>query len=186
MSKLEYVSQLDFPNYLTNGGGYLRAYNYAKTKPKGWLEDAGGLACPVHGVDWIRFNVLPIDNSGEYFSPEVFISPENSISQHHKSFTAPIIRAVQFAEKIILAGAFVASKNEEDNTQDGLLFTIYLSNEYNMGDSQKALVGIDFWYYPQENCWVIQEHDGEFEIRGAKGQEIINLLVENYYYFSDL
>lgn len=80
----------------------------------------------------------------------------------------------------------MASKNEEDSTQDGLLFTIYLSNEYNMGDSQKALVGIDFWYYPQENCWVIQEHDGEFEIRGAKGQEIINLLVENYYYFSDL
>lgn len=180
MSELNYLSQLDFPKHLLGTESYSKARNYVQKLPNSdeWLEEAGGLACLEHRVDWIYFNLSLIGSSAEYFSPEVFISPSN------KKFISPFIRAVMFAEGIILAGASVVSREENDILQEPLLFTLHVSEKYNMGNRLRSKMALDFLYYPNESRWVIQEHDEEFKIRGEQNQEILDLVIENSLHFS--
>lgn len=175
MSEVCHLSRKDFSKHLLGVESYFKAYNYVKNLPsdEAWLEDAGDFARLDYRADWINFNLSPVGDSGEYFSPEVFVSPSQM------KIISPLVRAIQFVEGIIITGASVVLRNENGIGQDGLFATVYISEKYNAGNSLYAKSGLDLWYYPQESRWVIQTHDGEFEARGDENQEIIDLLIEN-------
>lgn len=175
MSETYRISKANFSKDLLFTKKYAKAYDYVKERENKelWLEDAGDFARIEHRLDWVGFNVSPVGESGEYFSPEVFISP------YQTKIVSPLVRAMQFIEGIILTGALVVLENKNDIGQDGFLATVYISDEYNGGYSAKAKIGLDVWYYPQESRWVIQTHDGKFELRGDENQELLYILFKH-------